>query len=237
MSTNKNSMIINASQNKCLLFSTLTSAAHCSSFPPIMNLQTFFTCPKGQPKTASSDPERSHLLRGPFPSAPALSAEVQVLHVSTDLGSSLGTQGWHFQGTYDSWMSKSAPGCMPRDQSSKWVALIPQREAHLGKSLWNLPWSTWDVCRSCPECSRSMHRKTSTPAALRLSDKKRMDLSNPRNTEFMGLFPIPSTKFGTFGFGFALSTTLSGYRVLYCSWVLAVQRLWWTGAGRQWAEQ
>lgn len=78
------------------------------------------------------------------------------------------------------------------------------------------------VVLSSAGCSNLMQGKTSSPAALRLSDKKRLSISNLGNTRFMGLFPIPSTKFEASGIVFALSTTLCGYGILCRSWVLGV---------------
>lgn len=218
------------------------SRSHRSDCPPVMSLiyRHFWLALKASPGKPHQTMRGAFSCEGPFPVPQLWVAKVQVLHVSTDLGNSLGTQGCHFQDTYDSWMSKSAPGCVRRDQSSKWVGLIPQREAHLERAYETSPEAPETFAGVVPStagCSNLIQGKTSTLAALRLSDKKRIDISNPGNTEFIGLFPIPSTKFETSGFVFAVSTTLSGYGVLYCSQVLPVQGPRWTGAGWWWAEQ
>lgn len=86
-----------------------------------------------------------------------------------------------------------------------------QGEAHLGRVYETSPEAPEmfaGVVPSTAGCSNLVHRKTSTPAALRLSDETRMDISNPGNTEFTSLFHTPSTKFEASGIVFALSTTL-----------------------------
>lgn len=150
--------------------------------------------------------------KGPFPVPQLWMAGVQVLHDSMDLGSCLGQQAYHFQDSYDSQMSKSAPGWVPRDRSSKWVGLIPQREVHFERAYETSPEGPKmfaGVVPSAAGSSNCMQGKTRAPAVLRPSDRKKMGISNPGNTKFVGLFPISSTNFEALGIVFALSSSLS----------------------------